>query len=132
MTMPLFDGPESGPFADSKITPTAMERTVAEVVWGHRGRKQAISLAWLCKVVGKSERTVKGLIEQLVVTHRMRIGGYRGADGNVGYAVIVDAEDLAATVGPYKAQIISMWRRLRVLLNRTELAELQGQMRLED
>ena len=118
-------------FANSKITPTGIERVVAEIIWRHQGRANAISIEMLTKATGKDERAIKGIVEQLVTTHRARIGGYRGG-GSFGYAVIVDAEDLAATVGPYRSQILSMWRRLRVLLSARELAELHGQLRLEE
>ena len=137
---PLFDaaegtGQEACPtaFGNSKITPTGIERVVAEIIWRHQGRANAISIEMLTKATGKDERAIKGIVEQLVTTHRARIGGYRGGTGErVGYAVIVDAEDLAATVGPYRSQILSMWRRLRVLLSARELAELHGQLRLEE
>lgn len=124
---------EDAVFADSKITPTVAERVVAEIIVAHRGRQNPISLATLCQCTGKSERVVKAIVEQLVVTHRMQIGGYRGHSGeSVGYAVIVDAEDQAAAVGPYRSQILSMWRRLRVLSSKHELAELHGQLSLEE
>jgi hypothetical protein len=121
-------------FANSKITPTETERVVAGIIWRHQGRANAISIEMLTKATGKDERAIKGIVEQLVTTHRARIGGYRGGESGarVGYAVIVDAEDLAATVGPYRSQILSMWRRLRVLLSARELAELHGQLRLEE
>jgi hypothetical protein len=134
---PLFDlapaDEVAGPFADSKIAPSGIERVVAEIIWRHRGRANAISIAMLTAATGKDERAIKGIVEELVTTHRARIGGYRGGEGaRVGYAVIVDAEDLAATVGPYRRQILSMWRRLRVLLSKHELAELHGQLRIEE
>jgi hypothetical protein len=130
---PLFAAIEDEPFADSKIAPTAIERVVAGMIWKHQGRNNPISIAALSSATGKDARAIKAIVEQLVTTHRARIGGYRGADGDpAGYAVIVDAEDLAAAVGPYRAQIFAMWRRLRVLLSRHELAELHGQLGLEE
>ena len=131
---PLFEAAaDEGPFANSKITPTAAERVVAEIIWRHRGRANAIPREMLSNATGKDERTIKGIVEQLVATHRARIGGFRKGDGgSVGYAVIVDAEDLAAAVGPYQSQIFAMWRRLRVLLSARELAELHGQLRITE
>ena len=129
--MPLFDGyAEHGAFADSKVDPTAIERVVAEIIWTHRGRQNPISIATLSRSTGKCEREIKGVVEQLVVTHRMRIGAKREEPS--GYFTIVDAEDLAAAVGPYRAQIFAMWRRLRVLLSKHELAEMLGQLRIEE
>jgi len=70
------------------------------------------------------------VVEQLVVSHWMKIGGRREAPA--GYYMIETAEDLATAVGPYRAQIISMWRRLRVLMQPQALRELLGQLKLED
>jgi hypothetical protein len=128
----LFSTPEgeSGAFADSKITPTPIERVVAEIIWTHQGRTNPISIATLCKSTGRKEREIKGIVEQLVVTHRARIGARR--EDPAGYFAIVDAEDLAAAVGPYRSQIFAMWRRLRVLLSKHELAELHGQLAIEE
>lgn len=119
----------SGPFVRSKVTPTAEERVMAEVIWRHQGRANPISIAVLCKVMGKSERTVKGLKQQLIVTHRMRIGARR--EPPAGYFVIVDKEDLALTVSAYQGQVIEMWRVLRVLLEGHELRRLHGQLEFE-
>jgi len=117
-------------FAASKVAPTATERVVAEIIDLHRGRGNPISIATLSKATGKNERDIKGIVEELVVTHRLRIGAARGEP--VGYFVIMDAADLQAATGPYRAQIIHMWRRLRALLAKHELAELHGQLRIEE
>ena len=125
----LFGEGGEGPFAASKVTPTAMERIVAEIIWTHQGRKNPVSRAMLSKATGKTERDIKGVVEQLVVTHRARIGARR--EEPAGYFVIMDAEDLAAAVAAYRSQIFAMWRRLRVLLSKHELAELYGQLAME-
>jgi hypothetical protein len=125
--MPLFDEAEGGAFAASKVTPEPIERVVAGVIWGHRGRAQAVKSVVLMHIAGKNDRDVRGIVEQLVVTHRMRIGA--SADG---YYMIVDAEDLEAAIARPKAQIFAMWRRLRVVMEPHALAELHGQLQLED
>lgn len=130
---PLFreaDEMESGPFANSKVEPDHKERLVAEMIWVHRGRNNPISIAMLTKATGWNERDIKGIVEQLVVTHRVRIGGRRGDP--VGYFVIVDLEDLEMAVRPYRDQIFAMWRRLRVLLEPHTLRELHGQLALKE
>lgn len=116
----------AGPFAESKIAPEAKERVIAEMIWRHQGRANPISIAMLSKATGRTEREIKGIVEQLVVTHRMRIGGRRGEP--VGYFVVVDLEDLETAVRPYRDQIFAMWRRLRVLLSPHALAEMAGQL----
>jgi hypothetical protein len=128
VTEPLFDQAGAAPslFAASKVAPSAKERMVAEIVWRHQGRANPISINTLCKSTGYSEREIKGIVEQLVVTHRLRIGGKRGEP--VGYFVVVDLEDLEAAVRPYRDQIFAMWRRLAVLMERHALAEMAGQL----
>jgi hypothetical protein len=126
---PLFEQPEEGPFGRSKLPPTALERDIAERIWRHRGRANAISIARLTQETGLSDRTIKQQVETLVDTHRMRIGGYR--EDPAGYAIIETAEDLAAAVGPYKAQALAMLRRLRVLESPEGWREFLGQLRLE-
>lgn len=123
------DAKANDPFGRSKVTPTTQEKVMAEVIWAHQGRANAIPIAMLCKVMGVSERTVKGIKQQLIVTHRMRIGAERGV--RPGYFIIADAEDLAVTVAAYQGQIIEMWRVLRVLLEGHELRRLHGQLEIE-
>ena len=117
----------SDPFEASKVAPEAIERVVGGVIWGHRGRASAVKLAALMAITGKNERDVRGIVEQLVVTHRMRIGA--SAEG---YYMIVDAEDLEVAIARPKAQIFAMWRRLRVVMEPHALAELHGQLQLGD
>jgi hypothetical protein len=130
---PLFrmEAKADGPFAASKIEPSGIERVIAEIIWTHRGRKNPISIDMLSRSVGRDERTVKGVVEQLVVTHGLKIGGSRAEAGG-GYFVVVDAEDLEAAVRPYRSQILAMWRRLRVLCEAHALRELHGQLTIEE
>ena len=129
---PLFEiaADEADMFARSKVAPTSQERVMAGVIASHRGRLNPISNHALQKIVGVGERAVKELVEQLVVTHRMRIGAVRVGE-KTGYYVIVDAADLAAATGPYRAQVLAMWRRLRVLEEPHALRELLGQLVVE-
>jgi hypothetical protein len=125
---PLFES--DTPFSRSTVQPAPDEALVAALIWQHRGRANPISIARLRQLTGFSERQIKGLVEQLVVTHKMRIGGRR--EEPAGYFIIETAEDQAAAVGPYKSQILAMWKRLRVLEQPHALRELLGQLRLED
>ena len=125
---PLFKEP--GPFDASLTEPTQMEAEVAACVWRHQGRANPITIAELEGITATSARGVKGIVEQLRFTHRMPIGANR--EEPFGYFWIVDAADQLAAVGPYKAQIISMWRTLRALDSKTGLRELLGQLRLEE
>jgi hypothetical protein len=122
-------GRREGPFSASQLPPTKEEVLVASLIWQRRGRGNPISIARLRQLTGFSERQIKGLVEQLVVAHRMRIGARR--EDPAGYFMIETAEDLEAAVKPYRNQILAMWRRLRVLEKPQRLRELLGQLRLE-
>ena len=126
--LPLFAEPDL--FAGSAIEPSAMERVVAGILAQHRGWQQAIPLKALMDATGRDERQVRGVVEQLIVAHRMRIGTSLAAP--CGYYTIETAEDLTRAVGPYKSQILSMLKRLRVLMEPHELRELYGQMGLDE
>jgi|DewCreStandDraft_4_1066084.scaffolds.fasta_scaffold06909_17 hypothetical protein len=128
----LFEekGRREGPFSASQLPPTKEEVLVASLIWQRRGRGNPISIARLRQLTGFSERQIKGIVEQLVVAHRIRIGARR--EDPAGYFMIETAEDLEAAVKPYRNQILAMWRRLRVLEQPHKLMELLGQLRLED
>jgi len=119
----------TGPFGRSRFRPTRNETVLASLIWQHRGRQNPVSIARLHEITGFGERAIKDIVEQLVDSHKMRIGARRAEP--VGYYIIEDAEDLAAAVGPYKAQILAMLRRLRALESPEALAEFMGQLRLE-
>lgn len=123
---PLFD---AGPFGQSKIQPTAMEALVAGMIWKHKGRNNPISIARISELTKLSDRTIKGVVERLIVTHKIRIGARR--DEPAGYFVIEGIEDLDAAVGPYKAQMLSMLHRLRVLAPPEVVREFLGQLKIE-
>lgn len=127
---PLFSTPKESPFSRSSVRPNQEETLIGSLIWKHRGRANPISIARLHELTGLSDRQVKGIVEQLVVTHKIRIGGRR--EEPAGYFIIESAEDLESAVKPYKAQIIAMWRRLRVLEAPQALKELLGQLKLED
>lgn len=118
------------PFSRSDVRPTPEEVMVASLILRHKGKDDPITIARLRDLTGYTERIIKDTVEQLVVTHGMRIGGRRGEPA--GYFMIETAEDQAAAVRPYKLQILAMWRRLRRLEEPHALRELLGQLKLED
>lgn len=128
---PLF-GPRQAaadPFAQSANLPTAQEKVIAGLVWQHQGRENPVSIAKLCEATGYSERTVKGIVEQLIVMHHIRIGGRR--DDKPGYFVVVDRADQQLASLPIRNQIVAMARRLAVIESPEAVRELLGQQRLE-
>jgi hypothetical protein len=109
---------------------TGDEKDVAKLISEHRGAANPISIARIRERLALSERQVKGIVERLVVDYRLKIGARREEPS--GYFLICTSADLQAAVGPYKAQILAMWKRLRVLEEKQALRELLGQLRLED
>lgn len=124
ITGPLFEGP----FARSRFDPTALEAAIAEMVWPRR-RECPVSIAGITAATGAEARAVKEAVENLVACHRCMIGARRGEPA--GYFWIVSAEDQVAAVGPYKAQILAMLRRLRVLDSPEDYCAFIGQLPLE-
>lgn len=108
----------------------ATENSVSTLVMFRKGRSNPISIDAISRETGLSPRQVKGVIESLRTTHRMPIGASR--EEPAGYFWIVDAEDQAAAARPYRNQILTMWKTLRVLDSRKRLRELLGQLKLEE
>jgi hypothetical protein len=128
--LPLFRrAPEAGPFADSNARRAPEEVLIASLIWKHKGFRNPITIARLHEMTGFSERKIKSVVEQLIVTHRMKIGGNRQEP--FGYFIAQNDEDLRAAVEPYKSQMIAMAKRVRVLDAPHSRRELLGQIRIE-
>jgi hypothetical protein len=129
---PLFDqaaGPD--PFVPWRegAKPTKDETLIAALIWKHKGRANPISIARLTETTKLGDRQIKGIVEELIVTHRLPIGAKR--EEPYGFFAIVDAADQETAVKPYRNQILSMLRRLRVLEDSGRLREFMGQIRME-
>jgi hypothetical protein len=121
------------PFERSRIDPNAAENFVAELLYNEaRGREKAIPIASIGRLLVSAgflradARTVKKTVENLVVVHRCRIGARRSKPH--GYFWIETAEDQAAAAAPYRAQILAMLRRLRVLDSAEDYRRFVGQL----
>jgi hypothetical protein len=101
---------------------------IAGLIWKHQGRENPIPLARLKEIAGVDERAIKGVVADLIDGHKMRIGARR--EEPAGYFMMCDGEDIQAGTGAYRAQFISMARRLRVL-DPEGMPELFGQLSLE-
>jgi hypothetical protein len=125
--LPLLDAP----FAKSKIDPIGTEKTVAALIW-LRSRGDPIGIAEIIEQTGgvMAARTVKAIVESLRSHHHCAIGASR--ENPPGYFWIRTAEDREAAVRPYRNQILTMWRTLRVLDSPASLRELHGQLRLDE
>jgi len=123
-----------GAFERSKMIPTIQEAFVAWTIWPRQGRQDPITIAAIIqeargRVPALNARQVKQIVQQLRVTHRCPIGARR--EKPAGYFWIVDAEDLEAGLGPYRAQVIEGWRVLRAIAPREWVQELHGQLTFE-
>lgn len=118
---------EPTPFDNSGNKPTPEERMIAYFIWKHRGSRNPVSVAKLNELSKLDQRTIKGTVQQLRVNHHCPIGARR--EEPAGYFWIVDEADRKAAVGPYRAQLLSMWDTLRVLDSPVANRELLDQMR---
>ncbi len=119
--LPLF----GGPFEDSNGTPTPTEKEVAELIWA-ASRTQPIPLKTIAWRVELSDREVKGIVEQLRITHHCQIGASREEPS--GYFWIRSEADREVAVRPYREQLLSMMRTLRVLESPDKLQKLYARL----
>jgi hypothetical protein len=127
--MPLFDtNPDA--LTASKIHATGTERRIYDILVGAHGHRHAIPIRTIHSVTSLSERVIKDAVYELIVTHRVRIGAVRAGIGH-GYFMVESAEDAEIAIQPYKAQILTMLRRLKVLNGKVQVREWLGQMAVE-
>ncbi len=127
-SLPLFASESAPPvdaLAASGLPASATERRIFDLIAPYRGHRNAIALDTLRRITGLTERTIKGAVAELVVTHRVLIGANRQTP--IGYFIIESEADRAAASEPLKSQIIQMLRRLRVLNKPHQVREWLGQ-----
>jgi hypothetical protein len=114
---------------------TELQREVLRVLLFHQGALNAICLRDL---MGKldhvltpipTEREIKDAVRGLVVDFKVRIGASRSRPA--GYFLITSSEEARDSALPYISEIRQLARRVRVLLDPHDLAELAGQLRLD-
>jgi hypothetical protein len=129
--MTLFDQPGDpmDALAASTIPIRAVERRIYDLISGHRGHANPISIDSLHRITGMSERAIKATVAELIVTHRVLIGASR--QDPIGYFVIETDADRAVASEPLKGQVIQMLRRLRVLNGTHQTREWLGQQVIE-
>jgi hypothetical protein len=126
--MTLFDQPDA--LSASAIPARDTERRIYDLIAGHRGYQNPISLDSLRRITNLTERTIKGVVAELIVTHHILIGAGRGE--SIGYFMIESDEDRAVASVPLKGQVIQMLRRLRVINGKHQVNEWLGQLGLQD
>lgn len=112
----------------SKLPATDAERRVAELLEPHQGRENPLPLAALCEATAMTEREVKGVIERLRSDHHVRIGARRTPPA--GYFIVVDAADAEVALKPYREQVMTMLRTMRLFMTEADRQQLAGQLRL--
>jgi len=125
----------NNPFDRSKVRPSPIEILVAGLIWNRQGRHRAIPIAEIIRLAGAGnylldDRKVKDIVHQLRRTHRVPIGSSR--HDPPGYFIMLDASDLDAGLGAYRRQLIEGWQVLRAVAPESWIAELRGQLTIED
>ncbi len=118
MTLPLFDS-----FLSDH------DARVLGVIQAYR-RTDPVSLAQIQRETNLKRRAVLDSINRLIITHHNPIGSSRGKHS--GFWLAQTAEDRDAAARPLRKQALNELKRLGVLLNRTDLLEIAGQLRLAE
>lgn len=113
------------PLADSGLPVKVTEQRVYDLIRTHRGHANPISIGSIHVITGLPERSIKGAVAELIVSHRVLIGASRQEP--IGYFMIESDIDRTIAAEPLKGQIIQMLRRLRVLNNKHQVREWLGQ-----
>ena len=83
-------------------------------------------------VTDNTRRWLKGVVEDLVLLHGVRIGACRGGHGQPpGYFLIVTQTDLDTAIHPLRKEVRALLRRLRALTSKHDVARLFGQAMLD-
>lgn len=113
---------------------TDLQRELLRILLFHPGAQSAVSLRDLMGKLDRvikplpTEREIKDAARGLVVDYKVRIGASRSKP--FGYFLITTIQEARDTARPYISEIVELVRRVRVLLDPHDLAELQGQMGL--
>jgi biotin operon repressor len=116
-----------------EVLPQATARQIGllRVVVERRGVARAISVKKLAEMLNTSDREIRSDVHELREVYGLRIGSSRDQD-NGGHYLITNKEELYATVTPYLRQAATEMRLVRAMCDPHELAELEGQLRLND
>jgi hypothetical protein len=109
---------------------TGLQRVVLGRLLNRLGAHNAMPLRELLLITGSDAREIKDAIRSLVVDFKVRVGASRG--DTPGYYLITSSDEARTTVQPYISEIRQLVRRIRVLLDPHDMAELAGQLLLED
>jgi hypothetical protein len=109
---------------------TARQRSLLYIVADRKGLARAISIGELAERLKTSPREIKACVRDLRLVFRVRIGSSRDGEAG-GFYLIATKQELLDTVRPFVRQAQSEFEIVKALCEPHELAELEGQMRLE-
>jgi hypothetical protein len=109
---------------------TKEQQKLLWILRSHFGRQRAIPLQQLCEATEIGEREVKDQMRSLVVDFKVRIGAARTQP--YGYYLVTTADEAREAAQVYESEIIELAKRVRVLRGKHFVAELLGQLRLEN
>ncbi|HKV94925.1 MAG TPA: hypothetical protein VJW20_20435 [Candidatus Angelobacter sp.] len=114
--------------------PTRLQCELIKQLLLHQGAQNAISLRDLMGKLQRvnpapNERQIKEAVHSLVVDFKVRIGASRSEPA--GYFLITSIDEARKAARPYIAEIRELAKRVRVLLDPHDLAELAGQPWIE-
>jgi hypothetical protein len=112
------------------LKPTDRQMRLLRLVLARRGMAQAISISELAEKLRTSAREVKGDVRDLRLLFGCRIGSSRDQRAG-GYYLITSTKELHATATPLLHQLRSEAAVIRKMCEPHELAELEGQLRLD-
>jgi hypothetical protein len=111
--------------------PSYRQTLLLRIVVDRVGLARAISISELAALLKTSPREIKADVRDLRLLFRIRIGSSRdGAAG--GFYMISTKQELLDTVRPFARQAQAEFAVVRALCEPHELAELEGQLRLEE
>jgi len=121
----------------SGISTPALEenaRELVRVLWTRQGAAHAIRAGEILDALrlsrnDKWRRWLKDAMNDLVVLHRLPVGGLRVPP--YGYFLIVSANDLDLAIHPLWGEVYALLRRLRALTSKHDVASLFGQAMLD-
>ncbi|HEY4358239.1 MAG TPA: hypothetical protein VGN16_21010 [Acidobacteriaceae bacterium] len=112
------------------LLPTTRQQAILRIIADKRGLKNAILVGRLAELLKATPRQIKDDIRDLRLLFKVRIGSSRDAiDGGV--YLITTKEEALDTARPFLRQASAELAVARAILEPHELAELEGQLRLE-
>lgn len=118
--------------ADAVLEPR--DKDVLRILDAHRGQANPIKGEDILKqldvaVDEHSRRWLKNVVENLVTTHGVKIGGSRFKP--YGYFLVTSLADLDVALSPLLGEWYAYGRRIRALTSKTDFMRLCGQLDLD-